>query len=387
MMAFSTLSVNGTQPADPLVYAGDGPTLIGNSDINTTLWLGQNNAIQAGRLIDAIPLSPQSWVVVDGKETIYGITTGPAINVFLIPGGLAFFQSGISGGGFVVNNNGAFFYNGTPGPGTLIMSITGTSASGTDLYGNAYTPGTVCIGSANGVQILLQPGSLQAALLFPTNAAIEQQLANITADIVGSGATEYLQMAISSAKLNTVGAHDWTQLLFNTASANNASSANLDFIYVGSNGNPHEQAYLDITGFNILAGSIAAAAPSSAPAVPESWHTLGAFSSSSWTVNNGRYRMSAEGECILDIDLNAQTTGGLAGAFTWANNLPAAYTPPGNWTRAYPMGYNGVVAGGANNADVLVDGSGTSNPGRVRVQVPALPATTNVNMYQRIPLN
>jgi hypothetical protein len=108
-MPFSTLSVNGTSPADPLVYEGDGPTLIGNADINTTLYLGQNNAITPGRLNDSIPLTPQSWVVVDGKETIYGITSGPAINVFLIPGGLAFFQSGISSDGFLANSNGAFF--------------------------------------------------------------------------------------------------------------------------------------------------------------------------------------------------------------------------------------------------------------------------------------
>jgi hypothetical protein len=101
------MSVNGTSLADTLVSAGDGPTLIGNSDTTSTLWLGQNNAIRPNRSIDTIPLTPQGWVVVDGKEDIYGITLGPSVNVFLIPGGLAFFQEFVSSGATI-------FVQGTP---------------------------------------------------------------------------------------------------------------------------------------------------------------------------------------------------------------------------------------------------------------------------------
>jgi len=146
MMAdYRTIAVNGAIPADQLVFADDGPTLIGNADVTSSLFISKSNAIVQGSLSSVIEITPQSWIVVDGKEDVYGITNGPTIAVRLIPGGLSFFQSGITGGGFIVNNNGSFFYNGVPGPGTLLCSITGSSASGTDQFGNTYSPGGLCI--------------------------------------------------------------------------------------------------------------------------------------------------------------------------------------------------------------------------------------------------
>jgi len=175
----STVFVNGQLPADILVYAGDGPTLIGNADISNTLWLGQNNAIIAGKPDDTIQLTPQSWVVVDGKESIWGITNGPIVQVNLIPGGLAFFQSGITGGGFVANQYGAFFYAGAAGPGTLICAITGSNAPGVDLYGNPYSPG--------GVSITMQPNAGNLFTIYD-NMTPPDLLASISAD--GSFNTE-----------------------------------------------------------------------------------------------------------------------------------------------------------------------------------------------------
>jgi hypothetical protein len=49
------------------------------------------------------------------------------------------------GSGFVANNQGQFFYAGTPALGNLIAAITGTNATGVDTYGNVYTPGGLCI--------------------------------------------------------------------------------------------------------------------------------------------------------------------------------------------------------------------------------------------------
>lgn len=153
-MTFGTMSVNGTSPADTLVSAGDGPTLIGNSDTTNTLWLGQNNAITPGRLIDTIPLTPQGWVVVDGKEDIYGITLGPAVNVFLIPGGLAFFQEFVSSGATI-------FVQGTPPTANAIGDIWYDSSNGMVLHqwnGVAWVP--YSIGTA-----AIAPGSITAPLI------------------------------------------------------------------------------------------------------------------------------------------------------------------------------------------------------------------------------
>jgi hypothetical protein len=145
MANLRTLSVGPGMPADLLVSAGDGPTLVGNKDINTSVWLGNFNALRANDPDASIELTPLSWTVLNGEEDIYGVTVSGIVQVNLIPGGLAFFQSGITGGGFVVNSNGSFFYAGAPGPGNLICSISGTNASGFDLYGNQYIPGGMCI--------------------------------------------------------------------------------------------------------------------------------------------------------------------------------------------------------------------------------------------------
>jgi hypothetical protein len=171
--------VNGQIPADQLVFAGDGPTLISNSDVSNTLWVGESNAIIPGKPDDTIQLSPQSWMVVDGKEDIWGITLGPTIAVYLIPGGLAFFQSGITGGGFVVNPNGAFFYAGTPGPGNLICAISGANASGTDPYGNPYSPG--------GISLTMQPTAPNIFTVYD-NMVPPDLIASIAGD--GSISTE-----------------------------------------------------------------------------------------------------------------------------------------------------------------------------------------------------
>jgi hypothetical protein len=173
-----SVTVNGINPAVQLVYEDDPPTLIGNKDITSSLFISTDNTIIAGTS-NSIEISPQSWVVVSGKEDVYGITAGAVIVVNLMPGGLSFFQSGITGGGFVVNSNGAFFYAGAPGPGTLICAITGTNASGTDLYGNVYTPG--------GMSIIALP---QATSIFSVldNAIPPSLLASIAGD--GSFSTE-----------------------------------------------------------------------------------------------------------------------------------------------------------------------------------------------------
>src|SRR5215831_7429573 len=190
-MVLRTIWVTGVIPADLLVAAGDGPTLISNSDITNTLWVGNNNAIIPGKPDDTVQLTPQSWMVVDGKEDIYGITTGASIAVYLIPGGLAFFQSGITGGGFIANPNGAFFYAGTPGLGNLICAITGANSSGVDVFGNVYSPG--------GISLIMQPTAPNIFTVYD-NASPPDLIASIGSD--GSFST---QGAVNAGSDLTVG--------------------------------------------------------------------------------------------------------------------------------------------------------------------------------------
>jgi hypothetical protein len=66
----------------------------------------------------------------------------------------------------VVNGagDGVFVYSGTPGPGTLILSI--ASAAGTDTYGNQYSgPGMSLSQPGNSNEIQLRP-DLNAILIY-----------------------------------------------------------------------------------------------------------------------------------------------------------------------------------------------------------------------------
>lgn len=267
---------------------------------------------------------------------------------------------------------------------TLILSM--APASGTDpVTGKGYPEG-LSVGAPGSQQVQLLLAGLTAFLNYPSGAGIEGAAANIAAHIIGGGAAEFLQMLVSGPKLNVASHLDWVQLMLNSANDGGTSDANGFLNYIDTAGTVHGYAAWDGTGFNILAGSIIAAHPGSSPAVAETWQSLGTFGSATWTINQGRYRINGDGELEIDIALNAQTGGGAAGTFTWTTTLPAGYQPAGNFARAYDLAYNGTITAGQNYGCVLVDGAGTATAGRVRMQLAALPATTNVGGTIRIPL-
>lgn len=278
------------------------------------------------------------------------------------------------------SKGGIFVFSPTVGPGNLIGSW---AAQAGTIAGNSYPQGLAIF---NHFLTIKDP----AQMIFPSGDSMEGTAANLFAAVVGSGATRFLQSLWSGPKGNPVGATDWVQMQLNSAKDDASTDASFNLIYVDTAGGVHGYVAMDSSGFNIRAGSAIATDPSTGtpatPAIPETWHPLGAFSSATWTVNRARYRMTLEGECQIDISLNAQVGGGAAGAFTWANNLLAPYQFTGNFSQAHAMGFNGTITTATNNADLIVDGAGTANPGRVRVQTPALPAATNLSINVRIPV-
>jgi hypothetical protein len=289
---------------------------------------------------------------------------------------------------FGTGPRGVFVYNGSPAAGNPpVIALTAPGVT-RDPYGNAVLPDglslvfggqTIFLGSVGGIP----------ELEFLSGQAIEGTPANIASHSELSGALQFLELLLSGPKLGAVGNNDWVQIQMNSANQGATSFANMSFNYIDIAAVVRNYAAMDATGFNIRAGSIAAADPSTSPVLTETWHSLGIFSTATWTVNEGRYRLTPDNpaQCELDISLNAQVGGGAAGAFTWTNNLLSEYQFPGNYTRSYAMGFNGTITTATNNADVLVDGAGTSNPGRVRVQLPALPATTNATCTVNIPIS
>lgn len=282
---------------------------------------------------------------------------------------------------FGTGPRGVFVYSGTPALGNPpVIALTAPGVT-KDPYGNTVLPGglsiifggqTIFLGSVGGI----------SELEFLSGGASEQAPANVASGLVGSALLQTIQLLISGPK----GAgNDWTQIQLVSGNAGATTNAEIFFNYITTLGAALNYGTVGIGGFTTIGPSFAVH-PGSSPAILETWQTLGALSTGTWTVNTGRYRITPDGQCELDISLNAQAGGGAAGAFTWANNLLAAYQFPGNYTRSYAMGFNGTITTATNNADVLIDGAGTSNPGRVRVQLPALPATTNATVTAIIPL-
>src|SRR5258707_10299596 len=126
---------------------GDPPTLVVNFDINNTIYLSHSNAVSANDS-RSIPLSPQSFLTLSGKDDVYAAcASGQSATLYQIPGALNFFQSGITGNNFRINNKGIFYYSGTPALGNLIASI--ASVGGTDPFGNVYPSGLMLGGETN----------------------------------------------------------------------------------------------------------------------------------------------------------------------------------------------------------------------------------------------
>jgi hypothetical protein len=250
-----------------------------------------------------------------------------------------------AGTNFVINSAGIFFYSGTPALGNLVLAL--TNSAGSDSFGNVYVQG-ITIGNASGVQVLIEIiTGVQAAMQFPTNAAIESVAANMTANNNGSGVTEFLQLVISGPRLNVSAAQDWVQILMNSANQGNTSDANMELLYIGSNQNPHVYGVLDGTGFAIT-GGVTAAHPGTIPAVAETWQTTAV--GNSWTGGPLNFQKLPDNTVLLMASL---VTSAAAVNGTIAT-LPLGYRP------ANPQPFNGTHALAASfNEHWVINTNGT----------------------------
>jgi hypothetical protein len=134
--------------------ARNGGALLFNSDVNNTVWLGKDPSISANYAY-AIPLSPQSWISLDGEEDVYGVCdTGQTVTVNVIDGGQSFFQSGITSGGFQIGPQGLFIYaTKTPGSGTPPIFSATPPFSNADPFGNPVVADAVATYNAFGAAI------------------------------------------------------------------------------------------------------------------------------------------------------------------------------------------------------------------------------------------
>lgn len=175
---FQTITVGSHYPATQLVYAEGITVQLLNLDPNNTVYLGGDNAIEAGDTNHTIPLAPGGSYIAGGNVPIFGITLAgqsaaiarapDAVN-FTIPPSL----SGL-GGAKLFNQSTAptqpplipvnsIWYNNTPGNQSLNqwngttwvqLAVPGTNLieAGT-VIANLIAAGTIVAGIVNGTEI------------------------------------------------------------------------------------------------------------------------------------------------------------------------------------------------------------------------------------------
>jgi hypothetical protein len=254
---------------------------------------------------------------------------------------------------------GLFFYDGPPATGNLILAI--SPAAGTDGYGNTYTKGLTCADPA--------------VLYFPSRQGFEGGAALIESAFSAPGVAQYLQMVLQGPSTNVTGARDAVAILMNSAAKDNSSNANMDFIYTGSNGVAHQQAYLDATGFIIQAGQIIATEAGVTPAVPASWKTI--------TLQNGYVAGTNNG--FSDVPQIRMMADNKTLAFKGSLTVPAS--SPSNVWGLLPSGFPNASLGGPFGYGIIASYSGgttdhiaVQNNSNLRIENPTAHTATTFNL-------
>lgn len=230
---------------------------------------------------------------------------------------------------FEINENGAFFYDGPPGPGNLIISV--ANASGIDGYGNVYL---------EGIGLYRAEESGGAQVLLSTGAEGEQQAAALFTYINNEGEPGEL----------------YTVTLLGAVNAAQPDQAGVELSSSASDGSQGAQGYLTYTGpagvltlmgfwgySGITLGAVEAlraADPATGsgpddPAQPEEWHPVSLPSGVTGTI---RCKMLAESSFAV-LDVNVILTTSASGQSYTAGSLPdSAYYPAA--ARQFPLSVN-----------------------------------------------
>lgn len=263
----------------------------------------------------------------------------------------------ITGPDYIINSAGAFFYNGAPAAGNLLVSIAG--AAGADEFGNAYIAGSALYG-AGGSYTALHEGvaGLPQVIFQPPDVAHLTIQPTVFVNAINPGAVnELIQMTMSSGK-----------------ESGNADAA-LQLFSATADGTGLAVAVLEFGGQAALfagAAGLTACEPGTAD-TPETWHPLGSAGATGCTQLQARYALSADGKfCVIDVALEAGAGGSTAGTYTFANALGAGWQFPGAFLRNYPLPFNAPITTATQNSVIVVDGAAAAVPGRVRITIPAV---------------
>lgn len=285
----------------------------------------------------------------------------------------------IAGPDYIINPDGIFLYNGTPGLGNLAIAITPTF--GTDQFGNNHGIGFSSFGPPFSTTQINAAG---IGMFIGVNPVIEITDQGLFFYLPSGGAGNLVASISQGGGIDSYGNHYLAgNVTYTAALASANSTASMSYYsgsqsagwtYIGTLGAIPGQGLYSDAPYSNTAGT--AANPTHI--TTDIWHTLGALSGTSgYTVNQARYTLTTDGFYEVDIVLSATATA-TAGSYTFANSLPAG---PLN-ARSYPLGYNGAQTTGTSFPSVRIGGAGS-----VVVQIPALPTGTVLSATQRIPVN
>lgn len=247
-MATDTITVNpNTTVAVQVVAAGDGPTLVINTSLTLTVYLGDTDGIRATDASGIMPLGPNGSVTVNGQNDLFVVNgNSTPVTIATLTGGTSTFLGLTEGMGnlaipsvqspnfvtnvsgwqvdqngnaqfnnltlrgtffgtdFIINSAGMFLYSGTPALGNLVESH--SPIAGVDQFGNAYKAQTEVFGSGSSfVNIATANGfkGFPAVTLNAPNMAHVTDFIQIASDNVNPGAVnEQSKMVLSSGKEN-----------------------------------------------------------------------------------------------------------------------------------------------------------------------------------------
>jgi len=254
--------------------------------------------------------------------------------------------------GYIIGGS-LFIYSGTPAFGNPPVFY--MSSASTDPEGNAITPG-IFAG---------QPGSAQAG--FVLNA-----LAGILRFPVPGTLKDFGAVYAASLSLTVLGPQDAVGLdreLFQFNAGNGTASASLFLTYVDHSGGDNTQIQASYAGVGLpVVNRLNAVEPGtgtspSNPAVPETWHTIPAWSGGNVLTGIARYQLTPDGEAEIEVDGSFSISGSPQAT------LPAAYAPAN--------ALNFPIYGGAR-ANITTGGVLT---------IFSVTASSTVGFCQRIPLN
>lgn len=208
-MATNTITVKSSSPTgSQLVSAGEGPTLIVNSDPTQSIVLSNSNSLRSSDPASssgAATLGPLQALVVDGTDNWYAIPSAPgSVVVYTFAGGIHFFQPStrITAGQFVAQGPGSGFFD-YIGTGALenppVISIT---EGVVDPFGNTVLSGIVIIDTnpARPDYIQLLPGS-PPTVNIGTGDAGEAVPGKLQSGILPFGSTKALAMLLSAPRV------------------------------------------------------------------------------------------------------------------------------------------------------------------------------------------